>query len=247
MKDYIIVFIACLVIVQVYVGEFILARYRAARQGTARPSFARLLAFIVFVGLFYLFFYFDKILGGPSSPKWAEAKTNLGAIYVAQTAYFSSNNTYADQGYPNGRYRNCFELINWEPAGQNRYAYFCGRSLIRPRLPGVPEEVLDGSKWPLPVRPISSRNSFIAVAIGNIDEDSDLDAWMISDNKQLVNLLNDQIAPYPDDSFRGLLKLWLKTHPILLTFYISGVFWMVFLGLLFRDARKRKSASKSPG
>src|SRR4030042_6656257 len=50
--------------------------------------------------------------------KQSEAKTNLGAVYVAMLSYFSNANTYANT--------ECFDRINWEPAGQSRYTYQCG-------------------------------------------------------------------------------------------------------------------------
>ena len=64
MKDYIIVFIACLVIVQVYVGEFILARYRAAKpEAASRPSVSRLLTLIVAVRKLAAAFLLPGLLG----------------------------------------------------------------------------------------------------------------------------------------------------------------------------------------
>ena len=45
--------------------------------------------------------------------KQSEAKTNLGAIYVTQTAYFSENDSYAAS----------ISALNWSPAGSTRYSY----------------------------------------------------------------------------------------------------------------------------
>ena len=44
--------------------------------------------------------------------KQAEAKTNLGAIYVSETAYFAENDTYGLIG-----------SLEWAPEGRTRYVY----------------------------------------------------------------------------------------------------------------------------
>jgi len=44
--------------------------------------------------------------------KQSEAKTNLGAIYVSETAYYGENDTYG--GLTN---------LEWAPEGKTRYAY----------------------------------------------------------------------------------------------------------------------------
>ena len=47
--------------------------------------------------------------------KQSEAKTNLGAIYTGQIAYFGEGNSFGD-----------FTQINWSPSGTPRYHYTLG-------------------------------------------------------------------------------------------------------------------------
>src|SRR5512145_2002009 len=48
--------------------------------------------------------------------KQSEAKTNLKAVFTAETAYFGENNTYGD-----------FTTVNWEPIGSKQlYQYTIG-------------------------------------------------------------------------------------------------------------------------
>ena len=51
--------------------------------------------------------------------KQSEAKTNLGAIYTGQIAYFGEQNVYGN-----------FAQINWSPSGTPRYHYQLG-ALVR--------------------------------------------------------------------------------------------------------------------
>ena len=47
--------------------------------------------------------------------KQSEAKTNLGAIFTAQVAYFAEQNTF-------GATTTCFADIAWSPEGDNLYS-----------------------------------------------------------------------------------------------------------------------------
>lgn len=121
----------------------------------------------------------------------SEAKTNLGAIYVAQLSYFSNANTYASGP-------DAFKLLQWDPVGQNRYAFYCQGTMI----PGKPPKrwqfwlirnypLPSDSNWPVALKPASSKTGFTCMAVGNIDNDETLDVWSISDGKILRNDLND--------------------------------------------------------
>ena len=143
--------------------------------------------------------------------KQSEAKTNLGAIYVAQLSYFSNSNTYADviaapsvvtcnrvAGAPlftttpdNGT--GCFCAMNWEPAGQNRYTYQCGTTthVIDAKLGTILDVVADCATGTPPIVTASTDVSFIAGAAGNVDSDVEGDCWQINELKQLTNTLND--------------------------------------------------------
>jgi len=124
--------------------------------------------------------------------KQSEAKTNLGAIYISQLSYFSNGNTYADA--------NCFRLINWAPAGQNRYDYQCGpggggelETNFAAKLSCGNCKCASGpSAWGTGGIPsASSQQGFTAGAVGNIDNDDACDEWDINDAKILTNSAND--------------------------------------------------------
>jgi type IV pilus assembly protein PilA len=139
--------------------------------------------------------------------KQAEAKSNLSAIYVAQVAYFSNTNTYADTIAPPAvntcmmdgatvLYENtpndgsgCFCAMNWKPAGQTRYTYQCGNNthIIDSKL-GTPQYVWD---CPPVITTSSTDISFIAAAVGNVDGDVYPDCWSINELNALKNEFND--------------------------------------------------------
>jgi type IV pilus assembly protein PilA len=108
--------------------------------------------------------------------KQSEAKVNLGSIFVAEIAYFGENNHYADN----------FDHLEWQPEGLH-YAYF---------LPGQDLQPRDGLAFKIPpdepeARPMVTVDAFKVVAVGNIDNDETLDVWVIDQNKNLRNLVDD--------------------------------------------------------
>lgn len=104
--------------------------------------------------------------------KQSEAKTNLGAIFTAQVAYFGENNTY-------GGGNNCFTNIAWGPEGQNAYAYRCDAGLIEAIKP-------DFNAYTQPGNCCNSTNvGFTAGASGNVDSDPNEDHWTMNDAKIL--------------------------------------------------------------
>ena len=119
--------------------------------------------------------------------KQTEAKTNLGTIYMAQTAYFSVSNTYADN---DANSVGCFQMMGWRPEGLNRYSYFCGNDPTV-LLNKMPTGHCDGTAMTGPVLASSLDQSFTVGAVGNVDNDSGCDEWFINDAKILVNQIND--------------------------------------------------------
>lgn len=115
-------------------------------------------------------------------PPNMEAKTNLGNIYLAQVSYFEEHHTFA--GGPKA-----FSLMGWEIMGLNRYAYFCGEDYIEP-IRGIPIPQ-DFPDWPKGIRPASSATGFTCAAVGNVDNDPDLDIWFINDTGERMNLVKD--------------------------------------------------------
>jgi len=120
--------------------------------------------------------------------KQSEAKTNLKAIYTAETGYFGENNTY-----------NTFRGVNWEPVGAARYTYSLGsdNGIATPPGPvtGTNDYVITGSSGgAFTITPLVGANNFLAGAVGNIDSDTgagNWDEWSINDNNSLVNVNND--------------------------------------------------------
>lgn len=104
--------------------------------------------------------------------KQSEAKTNLGAIFTAQEAYFGEQNTYGT----------AFTYINWAPAGRNLYTYV---------LPDQTIDNLKGVNCPPAGTSGADGTSFTALAGGNIDSDADCDEWSIDNSKDLRNDFND--------------------------------------------------------
>ena len=97
--------------------------------------------------------------------KQSEAKTNLKAVFTAETAYFGENNTYGT-----------FSVVNWEPIGSKQiYQYEIGTETITLPLGASPP----GS--PIWVRtPGWTTMAFTAGAWGNIDSDTTTDSWTIT-------------------------------------------------------------------
>ncbi len=125
---------------------------------------------------------FLRFHGGPRA-KQSEAKTNLGAIFTTQVAYFGEYNTYA--GGPD-----CFENLGWAAEGEALYSYYCGQDEIPCDRRGCD----DHPCFQLTLKPSllkSSREGFTVVAVGNVDDDGFCDVWSMRDSKFLKNDLND--------------------------------------------------------
>ncbi|HUT53158.1 MAG TPA: prepilin-type N-terminal cleavage/methylation domain-containing protein [bacterium] len=111
--------------------------------------------------------------------KQSEAKTNLGAIFTTQIAYFGENNTFGDG-------LNCFTDVAWSPEGMNLYSYFCGDAavaIIHNRKP--PQGPDSGTDPPDLIE--TSDIAFTVGASGNVDNDPENDWWTMSDAKILKN------------------------------------------------------------
>ncbi len=103
-----------------------------------------------------------------------EARSNLGAIYAAQLAYFGANSTYAGGA-------DAFVLIGWERKTRQaaRYTYIMDAA------------IMEGRETPamLPPASTSTRTSFTAMAAGNIDADPTVDVWGVNDAKVMRNAI----------------------------------------------------------
>jgi len=123
--------------------------------------------------------------------KMSEAKTNLGAIYTGQLAYFGEQNSYGD-----------FTAINWSPSGTPRYHFSLNgwadnnaenRGALIANAP-VPttwtanlNNAVDSSGTAVaPVAPHWDNDSFTAGAGGRISTQTYSDGWSMNQLRQLV-------------------------------------------------------------
>ncbi len=141
------------------------------------------LLLLIFIGGILAAIAIPNFLKFQTKAKQSEAKSNLGAIYTAQVVYYAEYNTYAGKGILDEQQFNCFELIEWQPAGQNRYRYICDTADIQS------EPTSTDCGIPKTIR--SSKDGFTVCAAGNIDSDDFCDVWCINDAKVLKNMSND--------------------------------------------------------
>jgi type IV pilus assembly protein PilA len=115
----------------------------------------------------------------------SEAKTNLGGVFTAQTAYFAEYNQFAD-----------FDKISWAPVGTARYRYTLGTAAND--LGNMALGDISGAPWAGATPGIINDEPngiflFTAGAAGNIDTDATLDTWTIDVARDLVNRHDDVV------------------------------------------------------
>ena len=74
--------------------------------------------------------------------KQSEAKTNLGAIFTTQVAYYGENSTYAGRNGMNTAVPSigcCFADMGWSPEGDTIYTYYCGSTMASFIIPTKPK------------------------------------------------------------------------------------------------------------
>jgi prepilin-type N-terminal cleavage/methylation domain len=81
------------------------------RQKTKGFTLIELMIVVVIIGILAAL-AIPNFLRYQAKSKQSEAKTNLGAIYVSETAYFGENDTYAE-----------LDSLEWAPEGKTRYTY----------------------------------------------------------------------------------------------------------------------------
>jgi len=116
--------------------------------------------------------------------KQSEAKTNLKAIFTAETSYFGEENTF---GY--------LAAVNYIPVGTPSkmiYAFSVDQGEAPPTVGAAPPAGADWTNCGLTDADGDGKyESFSAAANGNIDNDTDVDIWYINDVNVLVNQQND--------------------------------------------------------
>ncbi len=111
--------------------------------------------------------------------KQSEAKTNLGGIFTAETAYFAEKNGF-----------NGLDVISWAPTGTARYAYSAGNNFTLGDNTAAHVTAANGKGVY-----DNTAYSFTAAAAGNIDTDTFLDEWTIDHNRNLLNVADDVTKP----------------------------------------------------
>ena len=117
--------------------------------------------------------------------KQSEAKSNLGAIFTGQVAYFGEQNEYGST----------FPQISWAPEGQNLYSYFINVG-AECTVGHADQDCFSARKGVVCPKntvsvPLSSQTAFIVGATGNVDNDDLCDEWSINETKILNNDIND--------------------------------------------------------
>jgi type IV pilus assembly protein PilA len=130
----------------------------------------------------------------------AEARTNLGAVFVSETAWFGENNFYSNFstiGYTlagSGNrytYRSPNQLgtaASTDAQGQDMFASLAGSATAGGTIV-VEQAVGPTSGAVVPAAGVAG--AFTATANGNVDGDATVDKWSLNDIKQIVNQLND--------------------------------------------------------
>ena len=131
-----------------------------------------------------------------SRSKQSEAKSNLKAMFTAEKAYYQEVDTYSP----------LVNQIGFTPERGNRYTYSLGGSVWQNRSTAVASQVntengitADTFKWGttngiVPVQTgffsasvvTGNTGMFYGTAAGNIDSDTTLDQWSISDQSRAM-------------------------------------------------------------
>jgi type IV pilus assembly protein PilA len=124
--------------------------------------------------LLIAFITIPNFLRFQAEAKQSEAKRNLGAIYIAETSFFAQYSVYGKT----------FEEIGYQSERRTIYSYFLSSQ------EQIPSQVADYS-IPPNIKAYVHENKFQAIAVGNLDSDPTLDVWVIDQNKNLKNVVND--------------------------------------------------------
>jgi type IV pilus assembly protein PilA len=128
----------------------------------------------------------------------AEARTNLGAVFVSEVAYFGENNLYssfATIGYTLAGATNRYTYRSPNNAGNAGTSNTQGTDMFATgagsAVAGGTIEA-DGPQNTAAQLPVAgAAGQFTATASGNADGDGTIDHWYINDIKQIVNDRND--------------------------------------------------------
>jgi hypothetical protein len=163
-----------LVPVSVLYGLYALV-YRLVRGKDKKRPAVGLILFMALWMILIALIAIPDFLKFQAPARSSEVKTNLGAIFTSQVNYFDKYNVYAGG-------QNAFYLLGWKDSWPTTYAYFCGDDFVG----NTKGEIIHRSDVPDGVA--SSATGFTCAAVGNIDNDPDLDYWIINDAKVISNM-----------------------------------------------------------
>jgi len=113
--------------------------------------------------------------------KRTEAYMNLSAIYAAEKAYFAEHGKYSDALFGE-------DSIGWKPEGNFYYTYGFpgseGRNNFIGKLKTSSSHLQAGK---------ADNNGFIAVAVGDIDNDGTPDILTVDENNNIVIVQDDLV------------------------------------------------------
>lgn len=120
------------------------------------------------------------LLSYQAKAKQAEVKTNLGAIGELALSYKTENDTYVTN----------WVGIGWQPNMVTRYRYWYngGAAVGTPTAP-------EGGVSYADIGSVATRDTFLAAAIGNVDNDVSTDQWLYNEGRNFTNLQNDVTTP----------------------------------------------------
>ena len=161
---------------------------RKTANGKKKPSFLT-----IFISVSVVFFVLTMIIVNAvphlvtKMPEHTliEVKNSLNSIYTLQKSYRAEHGVYAGVE----KESDPFDGMEWFPSGKLHYSYYCGDHVRY--SPGAKGHPRPGTGWPYSVKPLVSVNTFICMAVGNLDKDSFMDVWMINDKNELHHLYND--------------------------------------------------------
>jgi type IV pilus assembly protein PilA len=130
-----------------------------------------------------------NFLSYQAKARQAEVKTNLGGVYVSQTAYYGDKGGYGN-----------FSIIGYQLGGTSNGTCNVCRYTYRVGTPsssiGGSAETITGTSLPntegTPGNAITL-NQFTITASGNIDTDTSLDQWHITDKSSMGISDNDDV------------------------------------------------------
>lgn len=115
--------------------------------------------------------------------KQSEAKNNLMAIFTAKNVCYQIEKSYINCGFANVKLPK-----------QKRYTYWSGQQNQAPLHANLPPNTNHCTALPkTSIKPIETRDTFLAVAVGQLDRDPECDVWTIDQNGLLKNQSNDSV------------------------------------------------------